>query len=79
MAATFDFDEKKSAQENISDFLKHIESVEPVLGPLVRKHIGKMLPLPEAVNARSVARALFNAEIKTLLDQALVSSKIQHD
>jgi hypothetical protein len=73
MSRQFDFDEKKSAQENISAFLSYVESFEPVFGALLRKHMNKMLPLPES-GIRSSARASFNSEIKKLLDQAVVES-----
>lgn len=77
MAGQFHFDEKKSAQENIEDFISHIESTNTALGPLLRKHLDKMLPLPDA-SKRSAARASFNDEIKKLLDAALVSRKAKH-
>lgn len=32
MAVQFDFDEKKTAQENIEDFLSHVESTNPTPG-----------------------------------------------
>ena len=77
MAGQFDFDEKKTAQENIEDFLSHVESTNTALGPLPHKHLDKMLPLPDATK-RSTARASFNGEIKKLLDAALVALKAKH-
>jgi hypothetical protein len=77
MANQFDFDETKSAQENIDAFLTYIESTNKVLGLLLRKHLDKMLPLPDP-NKRSAARASFNAEIKKMLDVVLTASKAKH-
>ncbi len=77
MAGQFDFDEKKTAQENIEAFLSHIESANPALGPFLRKHLDKMVPLPDATK-RSAARASFNGEIKKVLDAALVALKAKH-
>jgi hypothetical protein len=77
MAVQFDFDEKKTAQENIEDFLSHVESTNPALGPLLRKHLDRMLPFPDAAR-RSAARASFNGEIKKLLDAAHVALKAKH-
>lgn len=74
LSTQFEFDEKKTAEENISSFLAHIESTHKVFGPLLQKHIARMLPLPEA-NVRSTARASFNAEIKKLLDAVLEATK----
>jgi len=44
---------------------------------LLRKHLDKMLPLPDATK-RSTERASFNGEIKKLLDAALVTLKGKH-
>ena len=74
MSGQFEFDEKKTAQENIDDFMRHIESTNTGLGALLRKHINKLLPLPDP-GKRSAARASFNTEIKKLLDAALVARK----
>jgi hypothetical protein len=74
VATEFEFDETRTAEENISSFLAFIESTDKVFGPLLQKHIARMLPLPEA-NVRSTARASFNAEVKKLLDAILEAAK----
>jgi len=78
MSGQFDFDEKKTAQENIESFLSHVESTNKGLGQLLRAHLGKMLPLPEDSGRRSAGRAAFNAEIKKQLDAALAALKAKH-
>ena len=78
VANTFEFDEAKGAEENILDFLTYVESIQPVFGPLLRRNLGKILPLPDA-SARSVARSSFNLEIKRLLELALAASKKKND
>jgi hypothetical protein len=69
MSHAFEFDEKKSAQENIADFLAHIDSIDKTFATLLRQNIIKMLPLPE-VAKRGTVRAVFNGEIKKQLDAA---------
>ena len=78
MPGQFDFDEKKTAQQNIEDFLAQVESNNGTLGQLLRKHLKNMIPLPEEPNKRSAARAAFNGEIKRLLDAALAAQKPKH-
>ena len=77
MAGQFDFDEKKTAQENIEDFLTHVESTNKAFGRLLRKNLDKMVPLPDA-SKRSAARAAFNGEIKKQLDAALAARKAKN-
>lgn len=77
MSGQFDFDEKQNAQENIESFLSYIESTNKGLGQLLRKHLDKMLPLPDA-SKRSAARASFNAEIKKQLDAILAARKAKN-
>jgi hypothetical protein len=77
MSGQFDFDEKKTARENIEKFLAHVELTDKVFGPLLRKHLDKMLPLPDQ-SKRSAARAAFNAEIKKLLDAVIALGKANH-
>jgi hypothetical protein len=77
MSVRLDFDTKKTAQENIEDFLAHVEATNTDFGRLLRAHLDKMLPLPEA-SRRSIARAAFNAEIKKRLDDVLAAKKAEH-
>jgi len=77
MAGQFDFDERKSAQENIEAFLAHIESTNKGLGRLLRKNLDKMLPLQDP-NKRGAARSSFNAEIKKKLDAVLTARMAKH-
>jgi hypothetical protein len=74
MRQPFEFDQNKTAQENITDFLTHVDSIDSAFGGLLRRNIGTMLPLPE-VAKRGVARAAFNGEIKRQLDLALAAMK----
>jgi hypothetical protein len=74
MSRAFEFDEKKSAQENIADFLTYIDSIDDAFAALLRQNIGKMLPLPEAAG-RGTVRAAFNCEIKKKLDAVLAAAK----
>lgn len=76
MSHAFEFDEKKSAQENIADFLVHIDSIDKTFAALLRQNIDKMLPLPE-VARRGAVRAVFNSEIKKKLDAALAATKVK--
>ena len=46
MSKPFELDPRKNAQDNIEDFLSHIELENPALGQALRKHINKVLPLP---------------------------------
>lgn len=78
MAGGFNFDENKTAQENIDDFLAHVEATNKAFGPLLRKHLDRMLPLPSDATTRSGARASFNGEIKMLLDAVLAARKAKH-
>ena len=77
MAIQFNFDEKRTAQENIEDFLAYVELTNNAFGKLLRRHLDKMLPLPDP-SKRSAARASFNAEIKKLLDAVLTALKAKH-
>jgi hypothetical protein len=77
MAGPFAFDQNKSAQENIADFLVHADSVDKAFAALLRRNIGRMLPLPE-VAKRGTARAVFNEEIKKALDSALAAVKVKN-
>jgi hypothetical protein len=72
MAGQFNFDEKKTAEENIEAFLLHVESTNKAFGGLLLKNLNKMLPLPD-VTKRSTARASFNSEIMKQLDAALAA------
>jgi hypothetical protein len=45
MAGQFEFDEKKTADENIEAFLSHIESVNKAFALLLRNNLDKMLPV----------------------------------
>ena len=77
MSQPFEFDEKKSAQENIADFLAHIDSIDKTFAALLRQNIHKMLPLPE-IARRGAMRAVFNGEIKERLDAALAAAKAKN-
>jgi len=77
MSQAFEFDEKKNAQENIADFLTHIDSIDKAFAALLRQNIGKMLPLPDDAR-RGVVRAIFNGEIKKTLDAALAAAKAKN-
>jgi hypothetical protein len=77
MNGQFDFDDKKTAQENIDDFLAHVESTNRAFGRLLRKNLDKMFPLPDA-SKRSAVRASFNDEIKRQLDAALAARKAKN-
>ena len=77
MSHAFEFDEKKSAQENIADFLTHVDSIDKTFAALLRQNIDKMLPLPE-VARRGAVRAVFNGEIKKKLDAALAAAKAKN-
>ena len=79
MAAQFDFDEKKTAQENIEEFLAYIEGTNKVVGQILRQLLPRMLPLPDDPTKRSAVRASFNSEIKKLLDAILTARKAKHD
>lgn len=74
MTKPFEFDEKKTAKENIADFLAHVDTIEPAFSTLLRNNIGTMLPLPDAAK-RGAARAAFNGAIKKQLDSALAAMK----
>jgi hypothetical protein len=74
MSGQFEFDEKKTAQENIAAFLAHVESSNQGLGTLLRLNIDKMIPLPEFAR-RGPVRAAFNGEVKKQLDAALAAIK----
>ena len=77
MLHAFEFDDKKSAEENIANFLAHIDSIDKTFAALLRQNIDKMLPLPE-VARRGAARAVFNGEIKKKLDAALAAAKAKN-
>jgi hypothetical protein len=77
MTGQFDFDEKKTAQENIEAFLAHAELTNKAFGQLLRKHLPKIFPLPDS-SKRGAARVAFNAEIKKLLDAVLAASETRH-
>jgi hypothetical protein len=78
MAGNFKLDPKKTAEENICDFLAHIESEHGALGQILRAHIDKIFPLPRDATQRSAARAEFNSEVKKQLDAALAAVKSEH-
>ena len=78
MAAQFDFDEKKTTDENINDFLQHIASINKPFTQLLCKHLNKMLPLQDSTK-QGAARALFNGEIKKQLDASLASVTAKND
>jgi hypothetical protein len=77
MSHAFEFDEKKSAQENIADSLVYTDSIDKTFAALLRQNIDKMLPLPEAAR-RGTVRAAFNGEIKKKLDAALAAAKAKN-
>ena len=77
MAGQFDFDQTMTAKENIERFLLHVESGNKAFGLLLRKHLDKMLPLPDATK-RSAARASFNGEITKQLDAAVAALRAKN-
>jgi len=77
MPHAFEFDDKKGSQENITDFLAHIDSIDKTFAALLRQNIDKMLPLPE-IPRRGAVRAVFNGEIKKKLDAALAAAKAKN-
>lgn len=78
MAGQFDFDGNRTAQENIENFLAHLEKTNKAFGQLLRKHLDKMLPLQDP-SKRSAMRASFNDEIKKHLDSILTVRMAKHD
>jgi hypothetical protein len=67
--ADFNFDEKLSTENNIELFHKHLESIDKDMAALLRKNIGKMLPLPDiGTTQRTQVRQSFNKEIAEALD-----------
>jgi hypothetical protein len=78
MLEQFSFDENKTAQENIEAFVVHIESTDKLFGGLLRKHLDKMVPLPDQAK-RSAARASFNLVIKQTLDAVLATRKAKRN
>ena len=79
MPGNFTFDQKKTAQENIADFVAHIEAQNPAFGLILRRHIATMVPLPADSIARSARRAVFNKEIRKDLDVVLAALQAKHD
>jgi hypothetical protein len=75
----FTFDQKKTAQENIADFLAHIEAQNPALGLILRRHIAPMVPLPADSIDRNARRTAFNKEIRKDLDVVLAALQAKHD
>jgi len=77
MVPSFAFDDQKSAQENIADFMSFIGTQYPMLGPILTKHIQKILPLSPEPNKRSADRGSFNQEIRKILDAMCAAAKVQ--
>lgn len=77
MTGQFDFDENKTALENIEDFLAHVEITDKAFGQLLRKYLVKMFPLQDP-SKRGAMRASFNAEIKKHLDAILTTQMAKH-
>ncbi len=75
MTTGFAFDDKKSAEDNIADFISFIESQHPGLGPILTKHIQRILPLSPDPNKRSTDRNSFNSEIAKILDALCLTAK----
>jgi hypothetical protein len=75
MATNIVFDENKSAEDNIAEFIAFIESQHPQLGPLLTKRLHKILPLSPDPNKRSAERSSFNKEIEKILDALCVAAR----
>ncbi len=62
----FQFDPKHSSQDNISNFINHLETINPEMTKIFKKHIDMLVPLPEG-NQRGLKRKAFNdAVLKSL-------------
>jgi hypothetical protein len=71
----FAFDDQKSAEQNIADFMSFIDTQYPQLGPIFTTHIQKILPLSPEPNKRAADRASFNREIRKILDAVCAAAK----
>lgn len=68
------FDESKGFEGNLDEFLKHMESIDPGLGKILRDHIDE-LKNATYERARREAREAFNTSVVQELDALLEQEK----
>ena len=67
---SFQFDDKKSFDENLDRFLEHMEIEDPDLGAILRLHVDKLKVATDDASRRR-ARTQFNDSIVAALDEKL--------
>jgi hypothetical protein len=67
---TFQFDSKKDFEENLEDFLTHMDDQDAEMGAILRAHIDSLLVANDDAERRG-ARTLFNMGVKGALDEHL--------
>lgn len=75
---TFQFDGKKDFEENLEDFLAHMDDEDADMGAILRAHIHALLVANDDA-ARRGARTLFNMGVKSALDEHLKEKLAKED